>query len=366
MSALALVLGVAVAVSSVVLAGTIDRGATTAAWQQSGGDLRVSGPRLVPDTLSALRETPGVAAAAPVATSPGASITHDSRTTPNVMVVVVDDDLERVQAANDHVEPLPAELFATGRPVTPVILGGLSVPVGSTATVTGLGQVEVVGTAPEAGVPGVRTPRYSLVVSASNWEAAGQQVPLAALALVATAPQADPLEVSEAVLQRVPNAVVESAETALASFRAAPVSAGMNQVFLAASIVTLGLTLLAVVLVQLMGAPARVRLLSVLRTIGIDHRQSRAIATWELAPLVVAAVLTGAVAGAAIPWLMIRAVDLTGLTGGATQPSLFVDPLTVGGTLAGLIVIILIAITLASARASRADLAQQLRIGEER
>lgn len=149
------------------------------------------------------------------------------------------------------------------------------------------------------------------------------------------------------------------------NFLASPMAGGMNAALTVAVVLSLVLVVVAVVMTQLMGAPARVRLLAVLRTLGVDRRQARGIVAWELAPLAVVSVAAGAVLGVLVPWVVLGGMDLRALTGGEEQPALVVDPLVVGGVLGGVLAVTALAVLVATATSSRADLAGELRIGED-
>src|SRR5690606_3449300 len=65
------------------------------------------------------------------------------------------------------------------------------------------------------------------------------------------------------------------------------------------------------------------------------------------------------------PWVVLGGMDLRALTGGEEQPALVVDPLVVGGVLGGVLAVTALAVLVATATSSRADLAGELRIGED-
>jgi ABC-type antimicrobial peptide transport system permease subunit len=64
-----------------------------------------------------------------------------------------------------------------------------------------------------------------------------------------------------------------------------------------AAIAFIDLAVAAVMLAMSLGAPARTRLLSVLRTVGLSGRQAQGLVIWELAPLALVAMLSGLAAG---------------------------------------------------------------------
>ena len=92
------------------------------------------------------------------------------------------------------------------------------------------------------------------------------------------------------------------------------------------------------------------------------------LAAVDFAPTAVAAVAMVFIysTGLLVPWVLVRALDLTGLTGGRQQPSLSLDPLVIGTVLGAVILTVLLAITVSAWLAGRANLAQALRVGEER
>src|SRR5690606_25064341 len=95
-------------------------------------------------------------------------------------------------------------------------------------------------------------------------------------------------------------------------------------------------------------------------------RQGCGLSLWELAPLVLAAAVVGALVGVLVPWLLSQAVDLRSMTGGTRQPDLALDPVLFGGV-TGAMLLVLLATSLVAARvAGRSDISRQLRMGEER
>src|SRR5690606_27015065 len=106
------------------------------------------------------------------------------------------------------------------------------------------------------------------------------------------------------------------------NFLASPMAGGMTAALTAAVALSLVLVVVAVVMTLMMGAPARTRLMAVLRTLGLDPRQARAVVAWELAPLAAVAILAGGVLGVLVPWVVLSAMDLRALTGGTEQPAL--------------------------------------------
>ena len=80
----------------------------------------------------------------------------------------------------------------------------------------------------------------------------------------------------------------------------------------------------------------------------------------------VTSLAVGAVLGLVVPWVLVRALDLRGLTGGRSQPVLAVDPVLSGVVLGAVVLTVLLAVTASAWLAGRTNLAQALRVGEER
>jgi putative ABC transport system permease protein len=360
--ALAVVLGVSVAIFSTVLAGTISNGAERAAWAQTGAQVRLTGPLVTEDLVETIGRTPGVAAVARVTeASRTVDLTGDA-TAQGVTAYIVDDTLADVHALAPLVEPLPPDLYAPASP-PPVLTGG-EVSDGEMVVVSGLGSARVVGQL--ADLPGVSSDREFVVVTRSAWESAGGSTPVGTVALVGVESSAEADTVADALAEVVPNALVETPQQQLDDFRAAPVTSGLTWLLAAAVGLTAVLTVIAILVVQLIGAPGRARVLAVLRTLGLPRRAGQTLTAWELGPLVATALVVGGVLGLAVPWLILQAVDVRGLTGGLAQPTLHLDPVALGLVTLGVVGTVALAVTVSAAIAGRTDLAQQLRAGEER
>ncbi len=361
--ALAVILGVSVAVLSSVLASTISTGTEAAVWQTVGGDARLSGPTWDDEEVADLREIDGVAQVAAVRPASNTVELTGDVTARGLTVYLVDSTLPEVWAQTP-LPPLPEALFdGTGGPTSVLTGGGLAADSG-TGSLDPLGDVQIVGHVDV--LPGVRTRGEFLVVDRTAWENAGGRVPDGNVVLVrATDPDQDE-ELVSALNSAVVNALVETPPQKLAVQQDAPVTGTMLWLFTAAVVATTLLTVLAVLFVQLMGAASRTALFSVLRTLGLRQRQARGLTAWELGPLVAIAFVVGAALGVLVPWLLLRAINLTGLTGGTGQPDLAVDWGVLGPVVLGILVAVAVAIAVSAALSGRADLVTQLRRGEER
>ncbi len=361
--ALAVILGVSVTVSSAIMATTITGGVRTAAWSDTGAQVRLSGPRVTDDLLEQVRAVDGVAHAAGIYEAASTGDLVGPVTAHDLTVYIVDSSLPQVQQAAPLIDPLPSAVY-DARSATPVLTGGEVASTSGTAALTMFGPVEVVGHV--GTLPGARTGNSFLVVDRTLWEQGGGTTPPGNVVLISVQDPDQREEVAAAVAQAVPNSLIETPQEALDTFESAPVTSGLTQMFVLAVVLTVALTVLVIVLVQLIGAPARTRLLAVLRTLGLGPRQSRGLTAWELAPLIAAAVVIGTVVGLAVPWLLLQAIDLTSLTGGPAQPSLVLDWPVLGLVGGVILVAVALAVTVSASIAGRTDLARQLRIGEER
>ena len=126
------------------------------------------------------------------------------------------------------------------------------------------------------------------------------------------------------------------------------------------------LSMIAVLLVAGVSRDARSRTIALLRTMGLDRRQSRGIVAWEFAPLGATALVGGTILGAVLPWLVVAAVDLRPFTGGAVQPGIAVDPVLTGALVAAVAVALALAVVVGVVTARTTSIATVLRTEEDR
>lgn len=99
-------------------------------------------------------------------------------------------------------------------------------------------------------------------------------------------------------------AVVTVRSALEASLRTDPLLGGVTALLRLAALALAALAAAAVGLTVLAGGPERLRVLAVLRTLGVPRRAGRSLAIGELAPMLAAAVVSGALAGALVAWLL--------------------------------------------------------------
>lgn len=361
--ALAVILGVSVAVLSSVLVSTVTSGGERAAWNVTGADIRLSGPPVDQAMLERIAAVDGVEH---VGTISKADVNRNLVVGQErlwVSVYLVDPGVPAVQAGSPLIDAAPAGLFSATSPT--IVTGGRDLTAESgTATLSAVGDVRIAQRLPQ--LAGIRTPNAYVAMTTTAWRAAGNELPTPILALISVSDPTQTAEVAQRIRAAVPSSLVQTPQAQLETLRSAPAISGLIMMFGAAMVVSTGLTVLAIVLVQLMGAPARSRLLAVLRTLGLDRRQGRALTAWELAPLLAMAFVVGAVVGLVVPWLLLQTVDLSAMTGGTTQPALAVELPVIGAVLLGIMGVVVIGVGLSAFIASRSDLARQLRIGDDR
>jgi putative ABC transport system permease protein len=124
------------------------------------------------------------------------------------------------------------------------------------------------------------------------------------------------------------------------------------------------LAALALVTTVASGGRSRSRSLSLLRTLGVPRRFGWVLALAELAPLVVAALLGGAAAGAGILVVVGPALGLRILAGGVGEPALHLDIWTVVSVIAGCLALAAVAIVVDIVAHRRDRPGEVLRVGE--
>jgi putative ABC transport system permease protein len=154
---------------------------------------------------------------------------------------------------------------------------------------------------------------------------------------------ADPEQVGAAVAGLVGSAevTVSSVAAARAALERAGFNGGLTLVFVAGAAGGALGGVLAVTLALVVQARARGRMLSLLRTMGLSHRQARVMLMIELLPVTAVAVAVGSAVGVAMPPLLAPALALDAFTGGIA-PGAGVDATTVVA-LAGLVVLLVVA-----------------------
>ncbi|MBD5787012.1 FtsX-like permease family protein [Cellulosimicrobium terreum] len=363
--ALALVVGVSVALVSGVLYTTVRSGVEDRAWQSVGADLRVSGPIMDDDVVAQLEQVDGVDTVATVADLSDVVLRQGPSGERMTVLAVDGDALADVQG--DVPGGLPAGLGTAGDRLPAVVSTATGVTLSSQdAELASAERAPIDVLAVRDEVPGLAAPRAFVVVDRTLAEDVFGTTLHPRLALLSLDDGADEAAVGEAVSEVLPQSVVTSPAQVAADTLGSPLAAGMNRAFVVAVALSGLLYAVAVVLALMIGAPARDRIVAVLRTLGLERRRTAGLVAWEIGPWALASLVVGSVLGLAIPALVLATVELTSLTGGDAQPSLAIDLGILGLVVGGFVLVVVAAVAVAAAVSRRANLAAALRIGEER
>lgn len=364
-AALALVVGISVAVFSVVMSTTVTSALRDATDQELGADLRVEAVRLGPAVVEAVDAVPGVLATTGIQLEKRAPL--KSRTEAEVDYVLVDPE------AMALIRPdLPPGLDAAGSRIPVLISADLAdrFPLGD-ATLEGQ-DVTIIGTIPSEWLPGL-TQRWVLAAASHAERLTGAEFSADDL-LVAVDEGVDPASVAPAIRELVvdvqreidqPAVRVYDTTTQLGQARAAPTIAGLESALLLAVLASLLLSVLTVVVASVTAAASRNRIVGVMRTLGMSPRQVTGLILWELGPVAVTAVVAGTALGLVLPWIVTSALDLRPFVGGLAAPTPTIDPLLVAGTAVGFILVVALAGAIAVAIGRRLDPSSILRMGAE-
>lgn len=362
---LALTLGVALAVAGGMLVGTVRDGQVDASWERVGADLRVEAP-VDADQVDLLREQPQVLVASGEVS--GQVVLDLGTENATVTVMALDPGYRALVAAIPGAEPgdglglEPLGVRGGAGDALPVVVdAALADRVVGDELAMYLGasyvRVRVVGTTGH-------TPEGYL-------EGPFVYADLDALSLrTGTPPDADTVWLvgpgAGAAVARLglPDDVVVSRAEWLDARRGLALMDGVEQMMVLAVLAVCVLGLVALVATVLAGARERGRALSMLRTLGMSPRLGWWLALAELAPVVLAALTGGILAGLVIVLVLAPALGLDVLAGGLGVPDPSISPAVIGGLAAGAAGLLLLAV-LAEVLAHRRDrLSDVLRVGE--
>lgn len=363
----ALTLAIALAVSGGLLVETVRTGQADASWQRTGADVRVEAP-LTNSDIAVVAKQPGVTAASGVLTVHEARVASGTVSAistllavdpeygtvleqlPSVVGLDGDHDLSALFAPVADGDPLPVLIDA--RLSKQLAAGDVTLTVdGETRDVL---DVDVVGVFDGAADGYERGPfvyidrdalssRVAFSVDANTLLVMGPGAVLAATAL-----GGDVFGREAWLLDRQHQALV----------------AGVNSVMLVSTAAVAALALIGLVASVLAGSRSRRRSLSLLRTLGMHARLGWWLALSELAPLVLAGLLGGVIAGIGIVMALGPSFGLETLAGGVLPPTLSISPWVVGGVAAGAVVLSIIAMLTEVVAHHQDRLGDVLRVGE--
>ena len=350
----ALVVGVGMSTFSLTMVATQQAGAQQAALGRVGADLSVRATSLSPSQLAKLRAIPGVAAAAeidvvgqqPLGNVPVAVYTVDPR------------DLAAAQSGLDG-SPLAVVAGHVGA------VGGIDGPPTSLRLEgTGAATVQLREVDQNSVTQALTEPQWVLIDRAVAPHADAVAVGM----LLHLTPGTDPAAAARAAAQiGGPGAAVDTAAAEQRAFLGTPLDAGLHAAIVVGTAVSALLCLGVFAIALAAGGSDRMRRSTILRALGFGSRQGAALLFIENAPLAVAGVAAGTLTGIGIAALVLRTIDPLGFVGRPEAPTLEVDPLTLGVTVAGFLlaaaVAVAVALLLDRGRSSAAGLRT---LGEER
>lgn len=363
---LAMVVGLAVAVFSGVLLGTVSHGVTTAAHSTVGADMRIDSPPLWPNQMEAIAAIPGVEEIAGIYEY---SRLKNLSVEENISVPTLLADtaaLARVQAGVPGTAQIRVDMTKKVGDAMPALLSPSLAAQYAIGENSSLGDADIV-TAGESGtstsLSGVAD--WVLVDKTFSPEL-GVYNFVPKIVLMKLDPGADVAAVARAAAEIAgPDSLVRTPADVAHQLQESPVSAGLQLALLALAAIVALLCAATIVLALLTSGPARERLLALLRTLGLTPAQARGILSWEIGPTAIVAIVTGSVLGATLPLVVLAGVDLRSFTGGSIQPAVSIDPVLLAIVIGGFSVLVLVATAIAMAAARRVSMARTLRTSEE-
>lgn len=364
---LALVVGVAVAVSSAVLLTTISTGTESAATTAVGADMRVSGASLTGEQVSAIADVPGVAAIAAASSPESVPIDANGRRTNTSIIVVDTAALARVQAGQPGAFPVTDALRRDDAAIPVIASASTASAIDDTDAAT-LGDEPITVVATLDGPTALSSRSNWLIVDSRFADRAGVS-PVTRTVLMRLEPQADPAAVTSAV-ERIGSAsgvslIVDTPQQVASAALSSPTTTGLRTALLIAIAVTGLLSALTIAMTLVLGGPDRSRILTLLRMLGGGRREAVAIGAWEIAPPAAVALVVGAVLGVALPLVVLAGVDLRGFTGGRIQPALAIDAAPTLALVLGFVVVTALFTFIALGASRRARAGTILRTVEE-
>lgn len=346
---LALVVGVSIAVSSAVMLSTLEAGVDDAARQAAGADLQLEAARFDAGAGEVVAGIPGVTAVAPVAQVRGVSIHSGARREVSTVYLVDQQALAAVQGPGGLIPAdvslgdggLPMPLVASEAAMDSLDLEGALIIEGEPA--------EVVWVSTDAAP---FSPRAAWVLADEAYSGGFGRPESVSTILVALDDDADAATVAAAAQEALGNPNIRwlSPESVRAAVEEGPAASGLRLTLIASVALAAALCAIAVMMTLVLGTRSRSRILALLQTLGAPRRTGSGIIAWELWPASAAAVVAGALFGAALPVLLLRVVDLRPFTGGAAQPAYAVDPgilaLAIGGFLVATVLFTLVALAI--------------------
>ncbi len=359
-----LLAGLAVSVFASAVTSTIRDGQTQAAYDAVGADFRLDGPGFSETQIAELASLEGVAEVAPAIVLPSVPASGDAGEVDDVAFVAIDTSAypEVAAAASDGERPRLDGL--TGEPSGETelrVLVSRRLRGAGDALTLGLGSgigdfaVDVAGTLERFPLGEGR----EVVVADLEALREAHGGTLRATSVLVSGDPAAGERLSETVAAWGAPVSVIDRRSRLDEIRSLPFVGGTLDTFRLGFAAVAAYGVAAVVLFLLLTGESRARLLATLRSLGMSRGQTRAVATLELAPLVVVAVLAGTAVGVGLSHLLIPAVELATFTGGFVPPEPVVSPRVLAAlavAVLGLVVVALLGVTTFAHRRHAGDL----------
>lgn len=361
---LALLVATSIAVFSTTMLATLAGGLSESTRTDTGADVRVSGAPYTDDLVEQIHGVPVVAETARVFTQSQTWLSEDDESRRVTLYAVDTATLSDVQVGVTGAVTLPAGMGALIDGKVPIVLSEAMAPAPDSELAVAMNDVvpvALVGTAPNAG--GIATnDRWAVVDLDLMREVSGQNL-VPRLVLVDLVDGADPAAAATTIGAAIGGiGAIETAEGEQAGLLESPSAASMQRGFVVTLVISVLQSVLALVITLVLAAPARGRLVAVLRTLGVGPRDGRRLVSWEVVPLAAVALVAGTALGLLLPYLVVETVDLSVFTGTAS-PTVIHDWPRLAAVLAGVVVIVGITLLVASALARRLSLSV-LRIGD--
>lgn len=363
---LALIVGIAFAVTGGILLSTLQNGALAAARAATGADLQLSSPRFDPGAVDAVAAIDGVAQVTPVDVLPATVLFADDIRSLVTVHLVDRAALDQVQAGYPPVVPADVELGDGTGEVPLLVSADVAGRVHAATSTLSIGGAP----AEFAGAVPAETPlsaSRAWVIADSGYAATiSGDAPITVRLLVRLQPQADAAVVgAEAIEVLGPGVRADTPEAMLAELEQDPATTGLRWALIVGITLSAVLTAVAVVMTLVLGGRSRRRILTLLQTLGAPPRSGAGLIGWELAPPMIAGLVVGIAFGAALPVLLLGVVDLAPFTGGDRQPAYAADPAILLAAVGGFVLITGVFTLIALAITRRARTAAVLRTVEE-
>lgn len=360
----ATVIAASVAVSSLSLLAVLDAGLEGAARDRLGAEVRVTGPGVSADLVTAASDLPEAAAVGGIDVV-GPAVMSVEGVRENATVITVDEVTARLR--DDAPADWPRATATTEGDRVPVILSEDLLP-----RVDGLPAPDAAITVDGVPVTVVATGRTSTGYGSSgSWVLVGEadaelftSRPAVDTLLAEPAPGVTPSELGDALTALAAEVATGDARVAIAAEaaadeRAIPLTAALRLTLLAGAALAVALAIATLAVASVVGRPRRQRVQALAHVLGV--RRSSSLVAWELAPPALLGTLVGGLVGVGLVLLATAAVDLRFVTGAADAVGASFDAVLIGATVAAVLVGVTVVVAIATALDRRPPLLTTLR-----